>query len=66
MVSANRHSFLNAIYAEEALGKSAKDKTWFGQFIDDQTNQKKVNQFAKKRGFIEIKDNTGATYMHKL
>ena len=60
LVSANLHSFLNAIYAEEALGKSAKDKTWFGQFIDDQTNQKKVNQFAKKRGFIEIKDNTGS------
>jgi len=60
LVSANRHSFLNTIYAEEALGKSAKDKTWFGQFIDDQTNQKKVNQFAKKQGFIEIKDNTGS------
>ena len=60
LVSANRHSFLNTIYAEEALGKTAKDKTWFGQFIDDQTNQKKVNQFAKKQGFIEIKDNTGS------
>jgi len=60
LVSANRHSFLNTIYAEEALGKTEKDKTWFGQFIDDQTNQKKVNQFAKKQGFIEIKDNTGS------
>ncbi len=60
LVSANCHSFLNTIYAEEALGKSAKDKTWFGQFIDDQTNQKKVTQFAKKQGFIEIKDNTGS------
>ena len=60
LVSANRHSFLNSIYAEEALGKSATDNSWFGQFIDNEATQKKVKTFAKKRGFIELNDQSGS------
>ena len=59
LISANRHSFLNYLYAEEALGKPAEDMTFFGQFIADQNKQKKVQHFATKHGLIDVDDNSG-------
>ena len=59
LISANRHSFLNSLYAEEALGKPAKDLTFFGQFTGDENNQQKVQRFATKHGFIDVNDKSG-------
>ena len=60
LISANRHSFLNSLYAEEALGKPAKDLTFFGQFTSNRNNQKKVQGFATKHGFIDVSDKSGS------
>ncbi len=60
LISANRHSFLNSLYAEEALGKPAKDLTFFGQFTSDENNQQKVQRFATKQGFIDVNDKSGS------
>jgi hypothetical protein len=60
LISANRHSFLNSLYAEEALGKPAKDMTFFGQFTSDENNQQKVQRFATKLGFIDVSDKSGS------
>ena len=59
LISANQHSFLNTLYAEEALGKPAKDIGFFGQFIADEKKQKKVFNYATKRGFIDVEDKSG-------
>ena len=56
LISANRHSFLNHLYAEDALGTPAEDMTFFGQFVADETKQKKVQHFASKQGFIDVND----------
>jgi hypothetical protein len=60
LISANLHSVLNSLYAEEALGKPAKDLTFFGQFTSDQNNQQKVQRFATKHGFIDVSDKSGS------
>jgi len=60
LISANLHSFLNSLYAEEALGKIAKDLTFFGQFTGDENNQQKVQRFATKHGFIDVSDKSGS------
>ena len=60
LISANCHSFLNSLYAEEALGDLAKDLTFFGQFTGDENNQQKVQRFATKHGFIGVSDNSGS------
>ena len=60
LISANRHSVLNSLYAEEALGKPAKDLTFFGQFTGDDNNQQKVQRFATKHGFIDVSDKSGS------
>jgi len=60
LISANRHSVLNSLYAEEALGKPAKDLTFFGQFTSDENNQQKVQRFATKHGFIDVSDKSGS------
>ena len=59
LISANRHSFLNHLYAEEALGTLADDMNFFGQFIADENKQKKVLRFATKQGLIEVDDKSG-------
>ena len=59
LISANRHSFLNHLYAEEALGKHADDMNFFGQFIADENKQKRVLRFATKQGLIEVDDKSG-------
>ncbi len=59
LISANQHSFLNTLYAEKALRKTAEDMEFFGQFIADENKQNKVGLFAAKQGFITVEDKSG-------
>ena len=64
IISANMHSVLNAIYAENALPKEAKHLKDFElyQLLSNQNSkplQKTVKDYASKNGLIYVKDTSG-------
>ena len=64
IISANMHSVLNSIYAQNALPKEAKEYKGFELYqllsnADSKPLQKQVKEYASKNGLIYIKDTSG-------
>ncbi len=64
IISANMHSVLNSIYAENALPTEAKSHEGFKLFEllsndDSKPHQKAVKNYASKNGLIYLKDTSG-------
>ncbi|SFU27258.1 hypothetical protein SAMN05216480_101119 [Pustulibacterium marinum] len=64
IISANMHSVMNSIYADQVLGKEFKNKSDFALYealskADNDSLRKKVKDFAHKNGMISIDDTSG-------
>ena len=64
IISANMHSVMNSIYAENAIPEEARKTKDFGLYellsnSDSKVLQKKVKSFAAENGLIYIKDKSG-------
>jgi len=62
IISANMHSVMNSIYAPQVLKKeysSKKGIAFFEMLSTDDVLQKKVKNYAAKKGLIYVKDTSG-------
>ncbi|GLB52901.1 hypothetical protein NBRC110019_19410 [Neptunitalea chrysea] len=64
IISANMHSVMNSIYADQVLDKEYKDKKSFNVFealseLGNDALRKKVRDFALKNGMIQVDDTSG-------
>ncbi len=62
IISANMHSVMNSLFAREALQTNEKRLEVYKKLsqVQNEKLRKKVKEFAKKNGMVEVKDFSGA------